>query len=119
MTVQGVVGNALVVLGALLVATAAVGMLRLPDVYNRANAVTKAASLGVVCVLLGVLVLAPSPAALVTVGLAVLVQLVTVPIAGYALGGAAYAGGAPLAAATHRDELADADRPEFPDGGPG
>ncbi len=102
-----VAGGALIVLGTGLIAVAAIGMLRLPDVYNRANAVTKAASLGMVCVLLGVLVIVPGQAAFVTVAVAIVLQLFTVPIAGYALGGAAYRSGAPLDASTHHDELAE------------
>ncbi len=105
MTVLAVLANLLLVIGALLVGVAAVGLLRLPDVYNRTNAVAKAASLGVVCQLLGVLMLLPSPVAFVVIGLAIALQLFTVPIAGYAIGGAAYRSGAPLAPSTHRDEL--------------
>jgi multicomponent Na+:H+ antiporter subunit G len=97
----------LVLTGTLLIMVAAVGLLRLPDAYNRANAVTKAASLGVACVLLGVLILVPSPATAVTLGPAILLQLFTAPIAGYATGHAAYRSGTPLAPATHRDELGD------------
>ncbi|HZG88775.1 MAG TPA: monovalent cation/H(+) antiporter subunit G [Pseudonocardia sp.] len=102
-----VAGGALIVLGTALIAVAAIGLLRLPDVYNRANAVTKAASLGMVGVLLGVLVIVPGPAAFVTVAVAIVLQLFTVPIAGYALGGAAHRSGAPLDASTHHNELPD------------
>ncbi len=107
MTVQPVVAHTLIALGALLIGIAALGMLRLPDVYNRTNAVTKAASLGVVSLLLGVLIAKPHPAAFVTVGLAIALQLFTVPIAGYALGEAAHRSGAPLTPLTHRDELSE------------
>lgn len=107
MTVQTVVGDALVVLGAFLVVAAAVGMLRLPDAYSRTNAVAKAAALGVSCVLAGVMVLMPSPTTIVTLLLAIVAQLFTAPIAGYAVGRAAYRSGVPLAPTTHRDDLAD------------
>ena len=59
MTVQEFLGDVFVALGIGLIAVAAVGLLRLPDVYNRANAVAKAAGLGLVSVLLGVVILAP------------------------------------------------------------
>lgn len=107
MTVQTVVGDALIVIGVALIATAALGMVRLPDLYNRTNAVAKAAALGVVCVLAGVTVLAPSPTVIVTMVLAIAAQLFTAPIAGYVVGRAGYRSGAPLAASTHRDDLAD------------
>lgn len=105
-TWQELIGYALVLLGAGLIVTAAVGMVRLPDVYNRTNAVAKAAALAVSCVLAGVMVLMPSPATIITLLLAIAAQLFTAPIAGYAVGRAAYRSGAPLAPTTHRDDLA-------------
>jgi multicomponent Na+:H+ antiporter subunit G len=105
MSVQSVVGNGLVVAGVLLVAAAAVGMLRLPDVYNRTNAVAKAASLAVSLVLLGVLILMPSPRVAISLVLAIAAQLFTAPIAGYAVGRAARRSGAPLSPSTHRNDL--------------
>ena len=57
--------------------------------------------------LLGVLVIVPGPAAFVTVAVAIVLQLFTVPIAGSALGGAAHRCGAPLDASTHHNELPD------------
>lgn len=117
MTWLTVAGDTLVVIGAVLIATAAVGMLRLPDVYNRTNAVAKAATLGVTCVLAGVALLVPSQATLVTLLLAIAAQLFTAPIAGYALGRAAYRSGVPMASITHRDDLA-ARRPRRSGTGP-
>lgn len=105
MTVQSVAGNGFVLIGVLLVAAAAVGMLRLPDVYNRTNAVAKAAALAVSFVLLGVLILMPGPRVAVTLVLAIAAQLFTAPIAGYAVGRAARRSGAPLSPTTHRNDL--------------
>jgi multicomponent Na+:H+ antiporter subunit G len=104
-TAQEVIGDVFVALGVFLIAVAAIGLLRLPDVYNRANAVAKAASLGLVSVLFGVVVLAPSASAVVTLLVAIVLQLFTVPIAGYKIGEAAFLSGAPLAPGTHRDDL--------------
>jgi multicomponent Na+:H+ antiporter subunit G len=106
MMLATVVGNVLVVAGAGLIASAAVGLLRLPDVYNRTNAVAKAAALGVTLVLAGVMFLIPTLTAVLTLLAAIAAQLFTAPIAGYAVGRAAYRSGAPLTGATHRDELA-------------
>lgn len=104
---QTVFGDGLVVLGGFLVVAAAAGMLRLPDAYTRTNAVAKGAALGVSCVLAGVMVLMPSPTTIVMLSLAIVAQLLTAPIAGYAVGRAAYRSGAPLSPATYRDDLAD------------
>ena len=105
MTVQTVVGDIFVALGVFLIGIAAIGLLRLPDVYNRANAVAKAASLGLVLVLLGVVVLTPGVTAVVVLLVAIALQLFTVPIAGYKIGEAALLSGAPMTPGTHCDDL--------------
>jgi multicomponent Na+:H+ antiporter subunit G len=106
---QSLAGHVLIGIGTFLVAAAAVGILRLPDVFNRTNAVAKAVALGVSCILAGVLVLIPSPVTAVIVVLAIAAQMFTAPIAGYAVGRAGYRSGAPMAATTHRDDLARRD----------
>ena len=104
MTVHEAAGDVLVITGTALIAIAAVGLLRLPDAYNRANAVSKAAALGVVCVLLGVLVLTLAPASATILGLGIGLQLLTTPFSAYAAARAAYRSGAPFMAATHRED---------------
>jgi multicomponent Na+:H+ antiporter subunit G len=101
-------GGLLVALGVGLVATAGIGLLRFPDAYTRMSAVTKAASLGVVLVLLGALALFPSWGNALKVLVAVTLQLVTAPAGGFAIGRAAYRARAPLDPRTGYDELADA-----------
>jgi multicomponent Na+:H+ antiporter subunit G len=104
---QDVVANVLVVLGTIIIGGAAIGMVRLPDVYSRINAVAKAAALGVSLILAGIAVLEPSPQRIVIIALAIAAQLFTAPIAGYAVGRAAYRSGATLTASTRRDDLAN------------
>lgn len=99
------VGTALASLGTALIAVAGLGMIRLPDVYNRINAVTKAATLGVVLVLLGVMVIEPSRTLLTVLAVAIVLQLLTTPFSSYAVGRAAYRSGSPLAPMTHHNEL--------------
>jgi multicomponent Na+:H+ antiporter subunit G len=101
-------GGVLVALGVGLVAAAGLGLLRLPDAYTRMSAVTKAASLGVVLVLLGALALSPSWNNVVKVLIAVVLQLVTAPAGGFAIGRAAYRARSPLTAETGYDDLAEA-----------
>jgi len=50
----------LLLAGALLCLLAALGILRMPDVYNRIQAGTKASTLGVLCILAGVGMLQPA-----------------------------------------------------------
>lgn len=97
----------LLVVGTGLIAVSALGLIRLPDVYNRMNAVAKAGSLGLICVLLAVLLLVPGIRTAVVVLVAAGLQLVTAPVGGYALARAAYRAGSPLADITRYDELGD------------
>ena len=107
MSLATVTAGALLVLGVSLVAVAGVGLLRLPDIYNRMNAVAKAASLGLACILLGVLVLMPGWRNAAVLGVAVALQLLTAPIGGFALARAAYRSGTPLGGSTRYDRLAE------------
>jgi multicomponent Na+:H+ antiporter subunit G len=99
------VGGVLAATGTALVAIAGLGMLRLPDTYNRINAVTKAATLGVVGVLLGVMIIKPSATSVGLLTPAIILQLLTTPFGSYAVGRAAHRASSPLAPITHHDEL--------------
>ncbi len=106
-----VTGYVLASLGVVLIALGSIGLVRFPDAYSRLSAVTKAATLGVCLVLLGVAALLPSWPVVVTVVLAIALQLVTSPVGGYALGRAAYRSGSPLAPSSRYDELRDRTEP--------
>jgi len=103
--VQNTIGGLIVAAGVLLIGSGAIGMLRLPDIYNRTNAVTKAAGLGIVALLVGVAVLVPEPGVLVTLGVAVALQLFTIPIASFAIGHAAYRSDVPSTPSTLREDV--------------
>jgi multicomponent Na+:H+ antiporter subunit G len=99
-----IAGHVLMALGAGLLLLAAVGLLRLPDVFARMHAATKAASLGLACVLAGTAVLMPTPGTVAKVVLAILFQLATAPVAAHVIGRAAYRAGVPLWEGTLYDE---------------
>ncbi|WP_051933376.1 monovalent cation/H(+) antiporter subunit G [Massilia sp. BSC265] len=84
-----VLGWALVILGAALLAVAALGLLRLPDALSRQHAATKAATLALGVMLAGLAVLQPSFAWWIRIGLLVLLLVLTVPVASHALARAA------------------------------
>jgi multicomponent Na+:H+ antiporter subunit G len=88
--VSTAIANALILLGVSLVVLAGVAVLRLPDVLARANAATKAAGLGLASILAGVAVAIGTRDAYVKLGLAIVVQFITAPVAGHVLGRAAY-----------------------------
>lgn len=95
-TIQTIVGATALGLGLALFVLATVGLLRFPDAYTRLTAVTKSGTLGICLMLLGTVVLDPSVSSLITLGLAVLLQLLTAPVAGFALSRATFRSGVPL-----------------------
>jgi multicomponent Na+:H+ antiporter subunit G len=68
--------------GAFFVVVAAVGAVRLPDVYCRSHALGKAMTLGIVLVLVGYGLYVPEVSWL-KLGLAVLFQFATIPVASH------------------------------------
>ncbi|WP_018251689.1 monovalent cation/H(+) antiporter subunit G [Salinispora mooreana] len=103
--IRMLLASVILVIGVSLIVISSLGLIRLPDVYNRMNAVAKSGSLGLICVLLAVLLLLPSPRTVLVGLVAVGLQLVSAPVGGYALARAAYRAGSPLAESTRYDEL--------------
>lgn len=96
----GVVAGA----GALLMVLAALGTVRLPDVFARLHAATKATSLGLGLVLAGTVLSVPAGDVAVKALVAVVFQFATAPVAAHVIGRAAYRAGVPRDLET--DELA-------------
>jgi multicomponent Na+:H+ antiporter subunit G len=106
-TVITLVGSAFLILGALIMASAAIGLLRLPDVYTRTSAVGTAAGLGVALMVVGVVVLDFSVLNLVKGIIAIIAQLLTSAIGSFVLARASYMTGSKPVATTVPDELAE------------
>jgi multicomponent Na+:H+ antiporter subunit G len=98
---------ACLLLGTFLMVVAALGLLRLPDVFCRMHAAGKAGTLGVVLIILGaVIALAGTPNDVSIRGLlAVVFQFLTTPAATHLLARAAYVCDYPLSERTAVDEL--------------
>ena len=104
-TLLDIVAGLAVLAGAFFVFAAAVGVLRMPDVYVRMHAATKSGTLGSGLMLLGV-ALHSGEGDIVTRALAAVVFLVaTAPVASHLLGRAAYVSGVPPWRGTVLDEL--------------
>ncbi|HSK61301.1 MAG TPA: monovalent cation/H(+) antiporter subunit G [Actinomycetospora sp.] len=103
---MSLLGQLLAVFGGLIFLTAAVNLVRLPDVYTRVSALTTAAGFGLGFVTVGALLVAPTVTDTVKVVLAVLLQLATSAVAGMYIARSAYLTGTPLAEHTRYDELA-------------
>ena len=91
--------------GGALLLLAAIGVLRLPDVYARLQAGTKAASLGLALVFGGTAVVATGAVSVWKLVLAIALQFATAPVAAHVIGRAAYRSGAPMWEGTVIDEL--------------
>ncbi|PKQ25837.1 MAG: cation:proton antiporter [Actinobacteria bacterium HGW-Actinobacteria-4] len=106
MSVLDIIGQVLIVMGAITFATAGLGVLRFPDVYTRASAVSTAAGLGIVMVVVGALLLQPGIVNVVKVIALIVLQLATAAIGSIVLARAAYLTGVPMANPIF-DELAE------------
>lgn len=109
------VGSAFLILGALIMASAAIGLLRLPDVYTRTSAVGTAAGLGVALMVVGVVVLDFSVLNLVKGIIAIIAQLLTSAIGSFVLARASYMTGSKPVETTVPDELAEQAGAQEPD----
>jgi multicomponent Na+:H+ antiporter subunit G len=105
MSVRDAVTAALMAAGATLMLLAAVGVVRMPDLYSRMQAATKASSLGSGCLLLAVAVHFADLAITVRVLLIVVFILLTAPVSAHVIGRAAYFVGVPLWEGTAVDQL--------------
>lgn len=105
MTVREGLTAALMVVGATLMLLAAVGVIRMPDLYSRMQAATKASALGAGCMLAAVAVDFADLAITTRVVLIVAFIFLTAPVSAHMIGRAAYYVGVPLWEGTTLDEL--------------
>jgi len=108
-----ITGAIFTLIGSFLLFLGGLGVLRMPDVYNRMQAGTKATSLGSILVLIGIGFLLPSwlPRLL----LLVLFILFTNPISSHAMSRASHRLGIRLTDRSLRDELAERGDDTFED----
>jgi multicomponent Na+:H+ antiporter subunit G len=102
-TPLNLIGSLFVLGGALFLLLGAVGILRMPDVYNRMQAGTKATTMGNILTLLGLGLM--MPVWLPKIAIIILFILMTNPLSSHALARAAHRVGVPLAEGSVRDIL--------------
>ena len=102
-SITDVIGNLFLIIGALFLFSAGLGVLRMPDTYNRIQTGTKATTLGTIMILVGIAFLHPSW----TWKLIILIFFVmlTNPVSSHALARAAHAIGIRETEATVVDRL--------------
>lgn len=104
-SLPGIIGTILIVLGTAAFVSAAIGVLRLPDLYSRISAITTAAGIGIALIVLGVVLHEPGGLNIPKAALAIVINLATAAVGGHALGRAGYLTGAPLAKQTRFNDL--------------
>jgi multicomponent Na+:H+ antiporter subunit G len=100
-----IVSAALILIGAAFMAVAALGVMRMPDLFMRLHCSTKSATLGVGCIMLGAAVHFGDLAVWARALAVVVFIFVTAPVAGHVLARAAYFAGVSLWEGTLSDEL--------------
>ena len=95
----------LVLIGGFFSVLAAVGLLRMPDVYTRMQAATKAGTLGVGCMVLAVATHFVTLDVVLESLLVIVMLFITAPIASHLIARAAYFVGSPLWDGTAYDEM--------------
>jgi multicomponent Na+:H+ antiporter subunit G len=73
-------------LGVALMLTAAIGVLRLPDLLCRSHAVAKASALGIFLILIGMWIHLGAQVSGLKIALAIFFQLVTIPVSSHLVG---------------------------------
>ncbi len=97
-----ILGNIFIFIGSLFLALGGLGLIRMPDVYNRLQAGTKATTLGAMSVILGSAFLAPE---MLTKAVLLIVFIAMAnPVSSSTIGRSAYKGGVPLASRSVRDD---------------
>lgn len=102
---QNYLAAALILVGSGFTLTASIGLLRLPELYTRMHAASKAGTLGSCAVLLALAVHADDPAISLRAMAGVVFFLLTVPISSHLLARAAHGAGHQLWEQSERDDL--------------
>ena len=110
--------GALQIAGATLALLASIGVLRMPDVFTRMQASTKASTLGLGCLLVGLAVRHPELAFVVRAASIAAFMVLTTAVGAHVIARTAALTGAPLWKGTIADERPGMPTPEGPDGAP-
>lgn len=102
------ISSALIFAGAVFVLVGSVGLLRMPDLYLRMSASTKASTLGAGLVMLGTAVYFGQLGVTTRAFATIIFLMLTGPVAAHMIAKAGYSDGDPLWTETQFDELAEA-----------
>lgn len=99
------IGTILMIFGVFFIFIAGIGLLRMPDLYLRMSAVTKASTLGLALILLGTAVYFGQLDIASRATATIIFVFLTAPVSAHMIGRAAYSNGVPLWEGTEVDEL--------------
>ncbi|MEN9937581.1 MAG: hypothetical protein RLZZ387_4160 [Chloroflexota bacterium] len=100
-----IISNVLILVGAAFLLLAAVGVVRMPDLFMRMQSASKASTLGIGCVLLALAFHFPGVSVNIRVAGIIIFFFLTAPITAHLIGRASYFVGVPLWKGTVVDEL--------------
>ncbi|HEU5087216.1 MAG TPA: monovalent cation/H(+) antiporter subunit G [Roseiflexaceae bacterium] len=100
-----IMSDVLILTGAIFLLLAAVGVLRMPDLFTRMQSASKASTLGIACVLLALAFHFPGISVNIRVVGTIVFFYLTAPITAHLVGRAAYFVGVPVWKGTVIDEL--------------
>lgn len=108
-TIIEIIVSILVITGTLMSLISSLGILRLPDVYNRAHASTKSATLGILSILLGTFFyfLFTHGVSSIRLLLGIAFVFLTAPVGGHIIIRSAHRSKVPLADTSVQDDLQD------------
>ena len=95
----------LLILGALFILLASIGLIRMPDIYMRMHATTKAPTLGMMLILASLCIYFASILTIVKSILIIIFIFLTIPVATHMIGRSAHLMNAEKWKNTHRDDL--------------
>ena len=99
------IGDVLMIVGAIFLLLAAVGVLRMPDLFTRMQPATKGTTMGIACTLLAVAVHFGDSSVTTRALAAIAFFFLTAPVTAHLIGRASYFVGVPLWSGTVIDEL--------------
>ncbi len=107
MSIQDIFSIVLIIVGTVLMLISAIGIIRLPDFYLRMSAITKAATLGLFLLLIGLAIYFNNLGLSIKSFVIITLILLTNPVGAHAIARAAYKNGTKLWEGTTMNELKD------------
>ena len=100
-----IISGIVILLGAFFILISAIGLIRMPDIFTRMSATTKASTMGVGLILLGTALFWQDVGIFARVIIIITFLFLTAPVAAHIIGRAAYNNKVPLWDKTKIDEL--------------